>query len=120
MSWTADPLAQRRAERERLIALAREYGEAVAQRLPVHAVAVAGSVARGDFNVWSDVDVLVVSDALPHAPQERAALLAAGWPGRVEPHGYTVAELRRALERGDRFARDAVEHGLLLRGELPA
>ena len=33
--------------------------------LPIEVATVIGSVARGDFNVWSDVDVLVVSEALP-------------------------------------------------------
>jgi uncharacterized protein len=118
MSWTADPLAERRAERARLIELARSYAERLAERLPVEAAAVAGSVARGDFNVWSDVDVLVVSDALPDRPPDRAALLAAGRPGRVEPHGYTRDELRRALARGDSLACGAAEYGVVLRGEL--
>ena len=119
MSWTADPLAERREERERLIELARAYAERLAARLPLVAAAVTGSVARGDFNLWSDVDLLVVSDALPNAPQERAALLSEGRPGRVEPHGYTTAELMRALERGDPFVQGARDDGVLLRGELP-
>jgi predicted nucleotidyltransferase len=116
--WTADPLAGRRAERERLIALARAYVERLADVVPVGAAAVAGSVARGDFNVWSDIDVVVVSDALPEAGPARAEALALGEAPGVEPHGYTRAELRRALERGDPLVLEAVERGVPLRGEL--
>ena len=119
VSWTADPLAARRAERERLIALAREYADALSQTLPLTAAVVGGSVARGDFNVWSDVDVLVVSDALPERLAERAHVLGAAPPARVEPHGYTVAEYRRAITRRDRLACEAAAHGVPVLGALP-
>jgi predicted nucleotidyltransferase len=46
-----DALADRRAERERLIGVARAYADALSARLPLLAVVLAGSVARGDFNV---------------------------------------------------------------------
>jgi len=32
--------------------------------------------------------------------------------------GFTMAEFRGALERGDRLAREAVSAGVVLRGEL--
>jgi len=67
----ADAIAERRLERERLIALAREYVERLSARVTVEAAAVVGSVARGDFNVWSDVDVVVVANA---DPEFRAAI----------------------------------------------
>jgi hypothetical protein len=119
MSWTADPRAARRAERERLIELAHRYVAGLSSRLPLEAAAVAGSVARGDFNVWSDVDVVVISEALPEHGIERAAVLGASPVPGVEPHGYTLAEFRRALGRGDRLACEAVEHGVPLHGVLP-
>lgn len=120
MSWLSDPLEERRAERERLIALARDYVDRLSRELPLVAVAVGGSVAHGDFNVWSDVDVLVVSDALPGNVVERATVLTASAPARIEPHGYTVAEYRRALQRRDRFACDTAARGLPVWRTLPA
>jgi len=119
MSWVADPLAERRAERERLIGLAQAYAEELSRRLPLVGAAVAGSVARGDFNVWSDVDVVVVSDALPGDPLERAAVLASPRSGGVEPHGYTTAEFEHALRRRDRLACEALSGGVALHGRLP-
>lgn len=113
----AEVLARRRAERERLIELARTYLERLAARVPVVAAAVAGSVARGDFNVWSDVDVVVVCDALPGRIPDRGALLAADAPPGVQPVGYTRDEFRRALARGDPLAASAMREGVVLRGE---
>jgi uncharacterized protein len=119
MSWTADPLERRRVEREQRLALAGEYVKQLARRIPVTGV-VAGSTARGDFNLWSDIDVVVVSDALPApGPAREHALAGEAAPG-LELHGYTSAEFTDALERGDRLALEAAERGVHLFGALPA
>lgn len=118
MPWVADPLDRRRRERDELLERARTYVDALARRLSLAGVAVGGSVARGDFNQWSDIDVVVVSDDLPPDALERLTLLHAGRPGRVEPHGYTREEFRRAIARGDSLAREALELGVPLAGRL--
>lgn len=112
-----DALAERRAERDRLIAVARAYAAALSARLPVGAVVLAGSVARGDFNVWSDIDVVVVADALPERLPDRLALLAADAPAGVQAVGFTPSELRRAAQRANRLVLDAAEHGIVLAGD---
>jgi predicted nucleotidyltransferase len=112
-----DPIALRRAEREALLALARGYVERLGERLPVAAAAVAGSVARGDFNVWSDVDVVVVTPALPGRLLERTLLLLAEAPARIEAVGFTPEELAAAWERGNRLVREAAAVGVVLLGE---
>lgn len=106
----------RRAERERLIELARRYVHSLEGRLDLLAAAVTGSVARGDFNLWSDVDVLVVAAELPDRAPDRAGLLLAAAPPRVQPVGYTPAELQRAWVKHNRLVREAVEQGLRLCG----
>lgn len=113
----ADPLAERTIERERLIELARDYVERLAARLSLVAAAVVGSVARGDFNVWSDVDVVVIADALPVRVPDRAALLAADLSPGVQPVGFTPDEFVAARARGNALAREAVEAGVILVGE---
>ena len=120
MSWTADPLERRRAEREQRLALAREHVEQIGRRIPMTGAVVAGSIARGDFNLWSDIDVVVVSDALPApGPARDQALAGEAAPG-LELHGYTSAEFTQALERGDRLALEAAERGVVLFGALPS
>jgi predicted nucleotidyltransferase len=120
MSWAADPLERRRGERAQMIAQARAHVERLSGLLPVAGAAVAGSVARGDFNLWSDVDVVLVSDHLPVPGPLRAEALAADAPRGLEVHGYTTSEFRRAVARGDRLAREALESGVLLVGDLQA
>ena len=112
----AEALDHRRRERERLLSLARDYVERLSGHIPLVAVAVVGSVARGDFNVWSDVDVVVVAEGLPAREPDRGSLLVADAPGGVQPVGFTPEEFERAWTKRNRIVREAVDHGVVLEG----
>jgi hypothetical protein len=111
-----DALAERSQERDRLIELARRYVDRLSGRVPLVAAAVVGSVARGDFNVWSDVDVVVVAERLPERAPERGRILTEDVPGGVQPVGFTPAEFGAALRRGNPLAAEAVGTGIVLVG----
>lgn len=113
----AEALTERRRERERLLALARGYADRLAERIPVVAVAVVGSVARGDFNVWSDVDVVVVATDLPSRAPERAALLLADAPAGVQAVGFLPGEFEAAWRKGNPLVRETATDGVILTGE---
>lgn len=113
----AEIVEARRRERDRLIGLARGYVERLSRRLPVVAAAVVGSVARGDFNVWSDVDVIVVVDELPTRAPDRGSVLSTDAPPGVQAIGFTPHEFREALTAGNPLAREASEVGVVLRGD---
>ena len=110
-------IARRRRERDALLALAGEYVEALSTWLPVDAAAVIGSVARGDFNRWSDVDVVILSEALPDRLPERLELLFRDRPPRLEPWAFTARELCALSGRGDPRARELATDGVVLCGE---
>lgn len=94
--------------------LARLYARRLARRLGPLTAYVFGSYARGDFNDSSDIDVLVVSDALPARPLERMdVLFSCALPG-IEPRGYTNAEFAMLLKKGDPGAIEAKERGYLV------
>lgn len=112
-----DPLAGRRAEQARLTELAREFVERLSHRTPIIAAAVVGSVARGDFNIWSDVDVLVIADGLPQRVLDRQTLMVGSAPPGVQAVALTQAEFRAAVAKGDRVAREALESGVPLAGD---
>lgn len=116
----SDILARRVAQRERLVAKAREHVERLSKRRKVTAAVVVGSVARGDFNVWSDVDVIVLIDTLPDRAPDRVALANDGAPTGVQVVAYTSVEFADAIRRRNRMAIEAIEDGILLYGELPA
>lgn len=100
-----------------MVTTAREYVSLLAARLDLVGAAVIGSVARGDFNVWSDVDVVVVAHGLPDRYLDRASLLSLV-PGRgIEAVAFTPQELRTAYEKGDPRVVELERYAVFLSGE---
>ncbi|MPZ87747.1 MAG: nucleotidyltransferase domain-containing protein [Nitriliruptorales bacterium] len=116
----AEVVARRLTERAQLLEEAKAFALGLDPGLEVRWVCVFGSVARGDFNAYSDIDVLVVAEGFPQRYQDR--LEALGWPtpGRVEPVAWTSMEYRSRLQRQDAIALEALESGVCLVGEPPA
>ncbi len=113
-------LERRRRQRDAWIELARRWAGDLARRMPVRAVVVFGSVARGDFNKWSDVDVLVVADDLPATGRERLALLHDSAPPGLQPLGWTSEELSARRRRHDPIALESDTIGVVIYGSLPS
>lgn len=108
--------ARRATEREALLELARRFAAALVLET-IRAVVVFGSVARGDFNLWSDVDVLVVADSLPAGRLARFDTLGVSVP-RVQAVVWTPEEFQERLARDDPIAVEAIGCGVALRGSL--
>lgn len=110
---------RRRAEQRARIAAAAAWAEGVAAERDVAAVVVFGSTARGDFNKWSDVDVLVVAEGLPEEwPRRMDMLMAEVAPG-LQPVGWTPDELAERRRRRDPIARECDTVGVVVYGALP-
>lgn len=109
-------LAQRKDRREELIALARDYVDRLSEKMSVLAAAVVGSVARGDFNVWSDIDVVVMGE-LPPAGPARSELLLSEAVGGIQPIGFTPEEYREALKKNNRLVIEVLTAGVILKGK---
>lgn len=110
-------VAERRNEQKRLIEVARGYAVGLRKQLPVIAASMIGSVARGDFNLWSDIDVVVIAEALPDRLPDRMELLSREAPAGIQAVGFTPDEFRAALVKNNPMAVEAVEQGIVLAGE---
>lgn len=108
-------IARRRQQRDALLAAARRFVAALDADLAIRAAAVFGSVARGDFNEWSDLDVLVVAERLPARALDRYEALGE-LPPRVQVVPWTPGDWRRELSRSNPIAVEAVELGVWLLG----
>jgi len=66
---------------------------------------VFGSVARGDFILESDTDLLIISDELPESPQARLDLLfeCRDSTPEIEPIGWREVDYQRRKAQGDLF-----------------
>lgn len=109
-------LGRRRAERAALLERAGTFAADLPDHLEVRAVVVFGSVARGDFNQWSDIDVLVVADQLPERFLDRHGALGPPVPP-VQPFAWTVPEWHRQVGRRNPIAVEALERGIWLVGD---
>lgn len=92
--------ARRIREWETLLKEAEEFARSVARKLAPATVILHGSVARGDFNRGSDIDIIVVSPRFRGTrPLDRYELFRDEWmkTARVEPLPWTPEELERAL-----------------------
>lgn len=113
-------IARRLAEQADRIRAAERFARELATRLDVMAAVVFGSTARGDFNKWSDTDVLVVARALPTDPRDRLSVLDRAAPPGVQPVGWTPEELADKRRRRDPIALECDAIGVIVLGALPA
>ena len=110
---------QRRAEQRARIEAVADWAETFAAGRQVTAVVVFGSTVRGDFNKWSDTDVLVVAENLPDEWRSRTELVMTGAPPGLQALGWTPAELAERRHRGDPIARECDSVGVVVHGVLP-
>lgn len=111
-------IAGRVHDRTQLIERARRYAASLEPSLAVRAVVVFGSVARGDFNLWSDLDVLVVADNLPEDRFERHQLVLRSATEPVSVVAWTPGEWAERLAKADPIAIEAVGVGVIVAGRL--
>lgn len=113
-------LVRRRRERQERLEVAASFAAGLDDSLGVGAVVVFGSVARGDFNLWSDIDVLVVADHLPERWLDRLGQLADLAPPGVSALAWTPAELAAKVAQRDPIATEVLHRGVVVAGSLPA
>lgn len=111
-------LERRRAEREERLGRARAFAQEAKKALGAVSIWVYGSVARGDFNLGSDVDVFLVAEDLPAHPLARSELLFQFGPPGVEPKGLTKGEFLAALAKRDHQLLGALRDRVLIRDDL--
>jgi len=99
--------------REKVIAEAREW----AGRLPLKVTAIlVGSYARGDFSLWSDIDIILISDSFKGNPIQRLKELNVLPAYQIIP--LTPEEFKRLLEKKDPLAVEALKIGVILREDV--
>ncbi|MFQ5814818.1 MAG: nucleotidyltransferase domain-containing protein [Anaerolineae bacterium] len=111
-------LEERRRQREEFVDMARTYAEVLRGRLGKLTAIVYGSVSRGDFNLGSDVDVLIISEGLPRHPLERMEVLYSCHEPPLEPKGYTLAEFRALLAKRNSAIAEILKDGITVVDEL--
>jgi predicted nucleotidyltransferase len=94
-----------------VIDVLKEYSKAVSSKLGKFTGVLYGSMARGDYNIWSDIDFLVISDKLPENPLKRLEFLYSLTDSPIEVKGYTRKEFLQMIEKRNPLALDALVEG---------
>lgn len=97
-------------ERNKIIQEAKAYSKNLSFKCSVLLI---GSYARGDFNLWSDIDLLIIGDFKGN-PLER--LKDIDFPPGYETIMLTPEEINKM--KNDKFITDALKDGVTLRDNL--
>ncbi|MBC7080809.1 MAG: nucleotidyltransferase domain-containing protein [Thermoplasmatales archaeon] len=93
-----------------------KYVEKLKEKLGAKLIILYGSIAKGNFGVGSDIDILIVSDALPENFLERLKVLfllnESFAP--IEAIGYKSDEFRKMVVNAHPIALDALYEGIIL------
>ena len=85
--------------------------------LPFKLTAVlVGSYARGDFNLWSDIDILLISREFKGNPIERLKKLDIPAGFQVIP--LTEKEFKTLLQKKEPLTLEATQKGVILKDDL--
>lgn len=79
---------------------------------------VYGSVAKGTFKNWSDIDIFIVAKNLPEHPLRRLEVIHCFASFGVEPKAWTLDEFLSKLKRNDKQLLAMLSERILLVDEL--
>ena len=99
-------------ERNKIIQEAKAYSKTLPLKCSVLLI---GSYARGDFNLWSDIDLLIIGDFKGN-PLER--LKNIDFPPGYETIMLTPEEINKMKSKNDKFITDALKDGVVLRDDF--
>ncbi len=97
---------------------AKTLAAAIAAQYKPEKIVLFGSVARGNYNDASDIDLLIIKDTDIKRPYRIKHVLEAirGIPRHFDfdPKVYTRQEIENRLRMGDDFVKNMIDEGLTL------
>lgn len=106
-------IEERRRILEHILNTAHEFAEKLREKLGKVTVILYGSYARGDFNLWSDVDLIVISETFNNVPTlRRYDMVMELTPPKFELKLWTPDEARVCLSKP--WWKEALKHRIIL------
>lgn len=105
-------IESRKRQRLEVIGQVSEFSKALNLKCTVLLI---GSYARGDFNLWSDVDLLIIGE-FSGTPLER--LKNFDLPEGYEAILLTPDELSKKRNKNDLFVKESFKNGVTIRDDL--
>ncbi len=104
-------IEKRIKERNNIINNAKNYSKNLNFKCTVILI---GSYARGDFNLWSDIDLLIIGDFNGNPVQR---LKNIDFPSGYEVIPLTLNEAIKMKNKNSKFINDSLKDGLILRDD---
>ncbi len=111
---------ERMKKREKALRVAKEFAECTKKVFDEVSAFLFGSYLRGDFNEWSDIDVLIVAKDPPKNPLRRLDLVEScllKYP-EVEPVIVSVEEFNRMVKKRNPIISDIKKRKVVLIDDL--
>lgn len=105
-------IEKRIKERNSVINQSGEYAKTLDFKCTVILI---GSYARGDFNLWSDIDILIIGH-FDSNPLKR--LKNIDFPAGYETVLLTPDEIKKMAGKNNKFIKDAFSQGIVLRDDF--
>lgn len=110
-------IKERLRKRDLYVKKAQAFAECAIHKLSNSTILIYGSVSRGDFNEWSDIDVLIITrEEIPQRPTERLDIVYDCMKENplIEPVIITLNELRKLLAKKNPLVIEALKKGVIL------
>jgi len=77
-------------------------------------IIIFGSYARGDFNLWSDIDVIIIAETNKPITQR---LQDIDYPPQLEIIYLTPQEFQKLLNKKEPYIIEAIQKGIIIRDD---
>lgn len=104
-------IAERKKIREKIIRKVKEWSSELEFK---STVILFGSYSRGDFNVWSDIDILLIAET-NKPPHKR--LEDIDYPAGFEIIFITPQEFKKLKAKKEKFLIEALNKGIIIRDD---
>lgn len=111
-------LRRRKEQQLERIEVAKQFVQKLRGEVGPLTAWVYGSVAKGTFKTWSDIDVFIVAENLPDHPLQRLETICQFAAEGIEPKAWTLREFLSSLEKGDKQLLGMLSRRVLLVDEL--
>jgi uncharacterized protein len=96
----------------------RSYAEELVSKRIAETVILFGSLAKGTYSPFSDIDVLILVEDAPPNPLDRISkYIDPKLPLDIEPRVLTINEFFNIIKEERRFGREILENGIVLAGK---
>lgn len=103
---------------ESILQKIREYAISLIEKRLAKSVILFGSLARGDYTPFSDIDLLIIIEKSSKKPIERIRdYINPSLPLDVEPRAYTEKEFIELAKKKRKLIREILNYGILLAGD---